>query len=313
MRQPLFVKSVISYSIVFMVLLTGTFVNDAFGIGSCNGLCQHREYIGGEWICISCESSWCEQSCINDDRCGAQPRPCCLTCGGDPNKHCCAGAIRCCRNTVEGCCNSQCYNVATQKCCLDSANHYICDINEGCCNGQCYDVSTQKCCGDTGQGYICGINESCCNGQCCEYQKCCDNGVCKGPICDNCHDYDRTFDECFHWATDPCGTPCSTTLCIHNVLSTATCDYHSDTTCPSKCTAQVQATGTGCWQTVYRRACPGGVVDWHQFVTLYTDCPTCTGWDPGGDSCLTNVCNDGVQVGPPMEHGALWRCTGTCP
>jgi len=304
------VAGILSGLVIGMILPLSLFVNDAAGGGpgpTCSP-CEYWSYTLGR--CTGCETDcpgchWCDGSiprckslclsseCKSCDRCVR-----CKICGDDPNKFCCNG--HCCNRALcEECVGGQCLPCGG-------------DANKACCNGTSYDKRTQKCCRDTSPGYICDINKICCNGSCCDPPKCCDNGVCKGPKCDNCHCYDRNFDECLHYATDPCGTPCSTTMCIHNELSTATCDYHSDSNCPSKCTAEVQATGTGCWQTVYRCPCPGGTVNWHQFVTFYTGCPTCTGWNPGGDSCLTDSCS-GLLVAGPLEHGALWDCTGTCP
>lgn len=52
-------------------------------------------------------------SCVDGD---------CVVCGGDPNKACCDG---------------ECYDITTQKCCTDGENKWVCDINKTCCDGTC--------------------------------------------------------------------------------------------------------------------------------------------------------------------------------
>ncbi len=270
----------------------------------------------------------CWEGC-DADNCESCVFGSCLECGGYPNQVCCGTTIP---NYRECCTELNCWRCQGDQC------KYICDTNHVCCandccpHGQpccdnitCYDPNTYHCC-DYENGKICENDETCCADDCCDNEteiccngvccdkatKCCVNGECKDPICDNCHCYDRTLDECLHLTTDQNGTPCSMILCIHNELSSATCDYHSENAVScSRCTAEVQPTGTACWQTIYAYPCPGGVVDWHTFATFYVGCPLCL---PATyrDSCLTDSCTEGEPVGEPLERGDLWDCTGTC-
>ena len=297
-----------------MILLMTVFVYDSLGVGP-QILCSpcdafDYDYCTLSWRCMGPIAD-CSK-CFGCDTSNPGNPQLVAKCKTSDCKYCDYGSGQCgekCAGCPSGCDPNLCLTCDGNGSCIVCGG----DANKACCNGQCYDVRTHQCCQDTSTPYICDLNSTCCNGECCpNATKCCVNGECKDPICDNCHCYDRTFNECFHWATDPNGAPCYTTGCIHNEMSTATCDFHDNAPSCSKCTAQVQATGTACWQTVYAGPCSGGQVNWQSFVTFYTGCPTCTAWDPGGDACLTDSC-EGVQVGFPMEHGALWNCTGTCP
>jgi len=118
-----------------------------------------------------CDPVLCE-SCIDDW---------CQVCGGDTNK---------------GCCDGQCYNKTTQKCCdglgpLDI--DYICDIDETCCDGLCVDTTIDQCCDDLGgynDGYNCDKDcELCCDGTCCDVSNCeiCKNDTCVRAVPTNMH------------------------------------------------------------------------------------------------------------------------------
>jgi hypothetical protein len=269
-----------------MVLLFGSFGNNVFGC--CFITCAPCEETPNLPFCTTCIPTGninCGHGCCSPTSCNNNT--CC-----PPEQPIGHGYVQC----VSGWC---------PLCCPSAEPEY--------CDGYgCYDSSTCERVCENGLVKDCGGDPKriCCNGTCCDPPKCCDNGVCKDPMCDNCHLYSRTFNECLHYATDQNGTPCSTDMCISNVLIIATCDIH-DSNCPSKCTAKMQAAGTGCMQSVYICPCAGGYVDWHQFVTIYTCCGTCTGWNPGGDSCLADFCV-GALIGT-FPHGALWDCTGTCP
>jgi hypothetical protein len=80
----------------------------------------------------------------------------CRKCNGDPNYDCC---------------NGQCYDKRTQKCCKDGEKEWPCDKYKECCNGSCCDPNECESCVD-GECKVCGGDTT---------KKCCPDGSCVKP------------------------------------------------------------------------------------------------------------------------------------
>jgi len=90
-------------------------------------------------------------------------------------------------------CGSQTVTGRLGDCASNQTQVDVCCEDEDCCDGQCYDTTTQKCCSDTlwGSVYLCGINETCCKGQCCSEDQACCNTSFTGGTC-----YNTTTQKC---------------------------------------------------------------------------------------------------------------------
>jgi len=220
------------------------------------------------------------------------------------------------------CCDGQCYDTSTQKCCSDGENKWICDIDKVCCNGSCcpegqtccdgltcYDPSVKKCCGE-GTGHLCNIDETCCNGSCCEEWQCCINGQCVDPICDNCHSTSDTIYECGHSPDDPIGTPCATNWCIKNVLNSATCNYKgADWPClNTNCDTAIDLGALGeVFQRAFYADCPGGYVTRDPEWILWSGCIGC-GMHGYDSSYKVGSCSETNPQGPGQWRGYKYKC-----
>ncbi len=104
----------------------------------CNGACCR---VGRE-CCTDSDSPYCcweGHTCCNGYCCKTSN---CLECDGQG--HC----ISTCDPNTEACCDGECYNITTQKCCTDGENKWVCDKDEICCDGTCCDRDTETCCDD---------------------------------------------------------------------------------------------------------------------------------------------------------------------
>jgi hypothetical protein len=118
-------------------------------------LCLVEMAMGCGWSCLPCE----DPDPIIPYRCN--PR--------------CAYGDQCCTsgNPEGSCCDHICGMCSTIGC-VEKCS----DPTQECCNGECYDVRTHKCCIYGGSAYKCGINDICCYGNCCHYS-CCNSWDCK--------------------------------------------------------------------------------------------------------------------------------------
>jgi len=94
-------------------------------------------------------------------------------CQGTPTScYTCQGGVWVWKCSAEqSCCGSNCYNMATQKCCTDSYPYYLCGLNQTCCSGNCkttcYRIALTEiyqgscaCYGVEGDGYGCFSNDA---------------------------------------------------------------------------------------------------------------------------------------------------------
>ena len=294
--------------VIVMALLLTTIVYDAFGSGpTCSSPCAiySFDYCTGSWGCQGCDS--CSHCNTSTATCVYDCRPICMDCNSIANPSGCGGIITGCTS----------YLCSPEKC-ETCDGHGLCkvcggDPNKACCNGTCYDTRTQKCCDEFSPPHICEKNHECCNGTCCEYPKCCDNGVCKGPICDNCKSLNMVFNECGHGPGD---TICQSYYCIKNIVDTVTCDYHPDNHCPSKC-ATVISTGAAITQDVFTISsndcsCAGDPVNYHDMVQQYYGCTFCYEW-PVQAACDTSGCTGTYYNTEYKGEYRLCGFWGSCP
>jgi hypothetical protein len=262
----------------------------------------------GGGSCVWCAGGSCQlcggnpEKCCPDipgwacvDKCGGSGGPCCAAEG----KFCCTGGSgsACCNPGVQGCCDGQCYDKDTQE----------------CCGGQVYNKATHKCCEEGSNKWVCEIDKECCNGSCCPEGQCCVNGECKDPICDNCHSISDTAYECGHYESS---TTCASDFCIIEVLDTATCDYHPNSTCPSKCNVEAVVGQPAVLQRKVNLNSPicmtgGQPVQYHVWHQIYYGCGTCSAEPPWRTACETFGCPGEVEYSVP--RGAKTACAGTCP
>jgi hypothetical protein len=196
-----------------------------------------------------------------------------------------------------------------ETCCGDDC----CPEGQLCCAGTCYDPSTQKCCLDPNIT-VCDINEICCNGTCCDPNECCIDGICVEPICDNCHPINDTAFECGHYEWS---TTCASNWCIIDVLDTATCDFHPDSQCPSKCAVEVapgEPPPPAVWQYQVILNSPicmtgGEPVEYHDWNTIYFGCETCS-TETYKTACETFGCPGNIV--DSARRGTKMICAGTC-
>ncbi len=254
-----------------------------------------------------------------------------MACGGDPPPDC----PPCSTPDGQGGCIPGC----TCPCegCLPGVGCYEdCPTGENCCcpGGWCYNPNEKSCCGSG----LCDLDEceKCVDGVCvdrctyyyadwcmicdgagycisrCEDDECCDDGICKGPICDNCHSISDTTYECGHYASS---TNCASDWCIIDVLDTVTCDYHPDSPCPSYCKVEAVVGQPAVLQrkvimdspTCLTGGEPVQYEDWH---TTYQGCGTCS-IQTWRTSCETFGCPGTEEYTAP--RGNKMTCAGTCP
>ena len=132
--KPLSDKMILLAFIFGALLLFGNLLKKTFGCPPPCPPCNHWDDQLNK--CVGCDPSWCEQACINDERCAGSPRPCCLTCGGDPNKHCCPAPHNdhCCPNN-KTCCQGNCCPKSVgpfSGCCEDETGEVLCETSQGC-------------------------------------------------------------------------------------------------------------------------------------------------------------------------------------
>lgn len=140
-------------------------------------------------------------------------------------------------------------------------------VTEGCCNGVIFDLATEVCCDNEVE-----------SGQSC-------------PRCDNPHTLNMKIFECYHLQSDTNGTPCSTTKVIENILVSATCDFHPTATGSKNCNVKV-GEGVELVQIYHKNvSCPGGNVNWQDWITIYIGCGSECGpssESPYQVSCVTS-------------------------
>lgn len=96
-----------------------------------------------------------------------------------------------------------------------------------------------------------------------------------GPSCDNPHPFNATAYECYHGDNNP-GTQCSTAIIIQDVISTYTCDLHTNNNCAGNCNLTDDPSTPEEVQTLYVGSCPGGDASQEQlWVTLHSGCTSC--------------------------------------
>ncbi len=299
------------------------------------------EYTCRSEACQTCINDWCEacngepmQSCC-DGTCFTWPEnKCCDDIGGSGDGYSCAANEICCKgdccDSGMACCDGTCYDPLTQGCCDGTAYNLS---TQGCCDGTVYNLSTQGCCDNLtvytkatekccseGTGHTCQkspVDKICCNGSCCTPPECCDNGACvNAPICDNCQSVSDSQDECGHPAGAPTGSPCNSTVCIKNTIDTASCTYHSNNPCPTRCKTET----ANPWapevdqKTYNNTSCSSApTVSWSVWHLLYySDCSTCTAQTPPYTiACTTSSCSGGV-LWLQRTQGSSQVC-GTCP
>ncbi len=137
-------------------------------------------------------------------------------------------------------------------------------------------------------------------------------------MCDNCHTLSDNLYECYHLETDPNSTPCSTTKCIQNILTSATCDYKGDDwPCrKSRCdTTFLYPLEPGeIIQIVHQTSCPGGTVDWEIWYKIYEGCTGCWLQQPPYEKacevswCDFNPTDEVYYRGYKKECGACGYC-----
>jgi len=220
--------------------------------------------------------------CVNGDQATCCDGECC---GPDNQETCCSG--QCCRDSL--CCD---------------ADWYCCPVGPPSCG------PVGACCLDN-EGTCTEVNQTCCDsmgGIAWAEGVPCDSSLCL-PVCDNCQEYQRTFDECHHWANDPDGAACSVIECIHNVICSASCTHHDDRTGPPHCDTALVPGEPEAIQYSYWMPCPGGVVSWHVFWEPYDGCgETCNRRLPKADSCLTEGCSGEEEFLPPIRRPTQRTC-----
>ena len=126
-----------------------------------------------------------------------------------------------------------------------------------------------------------------------------------GPRCDNCQPVNTTFWECHHWASDNNGAACSTTLCIENIVASASCTFHPDQSGAAMCNANT-ATGAKFTQRIHKASCPGGTVNWVVGLDLTVGCSACND-NSIYVSCVTGGCTSNLLRGP-FNRGSRHVC-----
>jgi len=191
-----------------------------------------------------------------------------------------------------------------RQCCGKGSD--CCLPGEICCEEQC--GLTGACC-IFATGACIETTAYCCLAQGGEYQG--DGTVCSPsdlcmPKCDNCQTFSRTFGECYHENNWPNGTPCSTNLCIHTQILTASCVFHPDRIGPPHCDTRTDVTLPKYVQyyLVPPGGCPAQNLQWNTFFQQYVGCGTeCNASPPFEEACVIPQCSGSIQTGPIFVMG----------
>ncbi len=138
--------------------------------------------LGGCPACKTCTpiGCVCSSACCNDSHCGQDNCNKCVNCSCE---------YRCDIVNCEVCQDDSCVDACPLfESCLECDGNGSCivcggDPDQACCNDECYNINTQKCCTDAETDYICDINDTCCEGTCCPDNKCCVDGECITGYC----------------------------------------------------------------------------------------------------------------------------------
>lgn len=202
--------------VIGMVLVIGVFASDTMGLGPCPGPCQTAVWNGSNWQCVGCDSSCCNQVCINNQ---------CQNCGGSSNKMCCPDMSHCC-SFGQYCCGGECYD----------------DSNQVCCGEQLYDIDSCMTCSNNNWVPVCPSDATCNDGHCCYAGSTyCSNGYnwgcCWTIECETCVD-----GFCKVCGGDPnkacCNGQCydiRTKQCCHDATNDYICDINCKSCCNGSC------------------------------------------------------------------------------
>src|SRR5690606_12000724 len=117
------------------------------------------------------------------------------------------------------------------------------------------------------------------------------------PKCTVCKPFELEFSECYHENHWPEGAPCSTRICLRNVIKTATCSLNQAGQDGCDCELYTHYNFHRATQYTYiDGTCPGGSLQWQVKGKQYFGCATdmsnnhCQPLAHEG-SCFTSQCN----------------------
>ena len=196
----------------------------------------------------------------------------------------------------------------------DLPHHWRAPPGDLCCDGACgpkgaccdFDAgscreTTQACCDASGDAYL-GAGTKCQPGDLCR------------PACENCQTVQDDFFECGHFTPDP-AEECSPAFCIHNELSTASCESFPYRAGPPDCRTFDTGIAGEVVQSLYDQpvptACtPSSTGGYHLWKKIYSGCGTSCGERSYFVRCDTTPC-----TGNPISTrrlGTILSCSG-CP
>jgi hypothetical protein len=126
------------------------------------------------------------------------------------------------------------------------------------------------------------------------------------PRCELCAARNAVLAECHHFANDPDGTPCSTTLCINNTLDSASCQSFPDRKGAPDCDTKVDRGGEVV-QRIITADCPGGNVNFTPWQTIVSGCGTDCRSAVYEKACETELC-EGPLLRGPFDRGVRKKC-----
>jgi hypothetical protein len=130
--------------------------------------------------------------------------------------------------------------------------------------------------------------------------------------CDDCHAVKDTLYECLHRADAVNGARCGTddfgtSVCLTNVLDSASCNRHLSLRSPRCDNAEVFGYGVIQYATV--APCPAGTVDWQTWHTLYFGCGESCRPYTLRKACETTGCAQGDSYGTGVSNrGKRFQC-----
>ena len=131
--------------------------------------------------------------------------------------------------------------------------------------------------------------------------------------------YSRTFEECHHLATQTDGSPCGETLCLVNVVETASCTTNPSGSADGTCDANFDLTQHEAEQRTYNSSasegCPTQDLSWNVFLTQTYGCGADCFSRELRDACpmVDGSCGSGTEVFPVDLRGERLICGDTCP
>ena len=310
--------------------------------------CDDENACTRDYCEIECTFAYCVHTTINcNDENACTTDGCGSATGCFPNPINCNDGVDCTNDgcfAATGCDNGpKCVNPDRPQCCGFAEDEFACCMaDQVCCryrwageghpdNGCCPPNTT--CCG----AGCCQSDETCCNNQCGKKGACCffDTGSCSEltslccaqqggayqddgtscspedlcrPKCENCQLINTTFYECQHEATEPCAP----SLCIEDIMITASCSSFPYRKGPEKCNTVDSGVSGQVIQRLYaipipmicETSSPGG---FHLWTTTYQGCGTTCNKMTHWVRCDTSSCAGGILI-DQQEHDTIHEC-----